>query len=389
MISVAVIGAGNISAQHIEAYLAFPHRCKITYLADIFPEKAEKRNNDYKIGAKINASHKDILNAPDIDLVSVCTPPFCHAEIAVDFLNAGKNVLVEKPMAASLQECDAMIEAAEKSGKTLSVIAQNRFRDPVYNLKKVLDAQLIGKIVHAQVESFWWRAHCYYDLWWRGTWEKEGGGCTLNHAVHHIDMLCWMLGLPEKVSAVMSNAAHDNAEVEDISIAVLQYDGGLCAKGALAQVTSSVIHHGEEQQIIFQGEKGRISWPWRAAAHTGQPNGFPAKEQNTALVNQLNEYYENLPKLQYSLHAGQIDDVLSAIENTNKAGVKPMIGGRDGRNTIELITAIYKAGTEHRTIDLPVKKDDPFYTVSGMKEKVPRFYKKTVSVKELEGNITF
>ncbi|MCL2213847.1 MAG: Gfo/Idh/MocA family oxidoreductase [Treponema sp.] len=388
MISVAVIGTGNISAQHIEAYLAFPQRCKITYLADIFPEKAEKKNNDYRTGAKVSASHKDILNAQDIDLVSICTPPFCHAEIAIDFLNAGKNVLVEKPMAASLQECDAMIEAAKKNGKILSVIAQNRFRDPVYNLKKVLDTQLIGKIVHAQVESFWWRAHCYYDLWWRGTWEKEGGGCTLNHAVHHIDMLCWMLGLPKKVSAVMSNAAHDNAEVEDISVAVLQYDGGLCAKGALAQVTSSVIHHGEEQQIIFQGEKGRISWPWKVVSHIGQPNGFPAGEQNTALINQLNEFYDSLPKLKYSLHAGQIDNVLSAIENTD-SGVKPMIGSEDGRNTIELITAIYKAGTEQRAIDLPVKKGDPFYTVSGMKEKVPRFYEKTASVKELEGNITF
>jgi len=384
MISVAVVGAGNISASHIKGYLAFKDRCRITHLADIFPEKLEKKNSEYNLNAKIAASYKDFLNDPDIDLVSVCTPPFCHAQIAVDFLNAGKNVLVEKPMAASLEECDAMIEAAEKNRKLLSVVAQNRYRDPVYNLKKVLDAKLIGKIVHAQVESYWWRGHSYYDLWWRGTWEKEGGGCTLNHAVHHIDMLCWMLGLPEKVNAVISNASHDNAEVEDISIAVLQYGNDLCTKGALAQVTSSVIHHGEEQQIIFQSEKARVSWPWKTAANIAQPNGFPAGDQNSALINELNDFYESLPKLKHTLHEGQIDNVLSAIET----GAKPLIGAQDGKNTIELITAIYKAGTEMRPVELPIKRDDPFYTVSGMKEKVPRFYKKSKSVDDLEGAIT-
>jgi len=385
MINVAIIGAGNISGQHIDGYLAFPDRCKITHLVDIFPEKADKKNSDRNLGAKVSASHREILDAPDIDLVSVCTPPFCHAEITVDFLNAGKNVLVEKPMAASLEECDAMIAACEKSGKVFSVIAQNRFRDPISGLKKVLDSRLIGKVVHAQVESLWWRGHSYYDLWWRGTWEKEGGGCTLNHAVHHIDMLCWMLGLPKKVSAVISNASHDNAEVEDISAAVLQYEGGLCAKGALAQVTSSVIHHGEEQQLVFQGERARVSAPWRVSANVAQPNGFPAAEQNTALIKQLDDYYASLPKLAHTLHEGQIDDVLAAIET----GSKPMIGGEDGRRTIELIAAIYKAGTEQRTVELPMQKSDPFYTVKGIMEKVPRFYQKTASVGDQGGNITF
>ncbi|MCL2044100.1 MAG: Gfo/Idh/MocA family oxidoreductase [Treponema sp.] len=384
MVSTAIIGTGNISSQHILGYLEFPQRCTITRLADIFPEKAEQKNSEFSLDAAISASHKEIADDPGIDLVSICTPPFCHAEIAIDFLNAGKHVIVEKPMAASPEECDAMIAAAKKSGKILSVIAQNRFRDPIANLKKVLDSGLIGKIVHAQVDSFWWRGHSYYDLWWRGTWEKEGGGCTLNHAVHHIDMLLWMLGLPKNVNAVISNAAHDNAEVEDISVAVLQYEGGLCAKGALAQVTSSVIHHGEEQQLIFQGEHARISAPWKITAHLPQPNGFPGPEQNEALIRQLHDLYESQPELKYSLHTGQIDNVLTAIET----GSQPLIGGEDGKRTIELITGIYKAGTEQRAVELPIKSSDPFYTVSGLLEQVPRFYKKTASAKELKGAIT-
>ena len=384
MISVAIIGTGNISRQHINGYLAFPGRCKITHLADIFPEKTEKINAEYGLQAKVSADYHDFVNALGIDLVSICTPPYCHAEIAVAFLNAGKNVIVEKPMAASLEECDAMVAAAKKSGKVFSVIAQNRFREPIANLKKVLDSGLIGKVVHAQVDSFWWRGHSYYDLWWRGTWEKEGGGCTLNHAVHHIDMLGWMLGLPQKISAVISNASHDNSEVEDVSVAVLQYSGGLCSKGALAQVTSSVIHHGEEQQLIFQGEKARVSAPWKVAANVAQSNGFPQKEQDDVLIKQLNDLYEAQPKLTHTAHEGQIDNVLTAIET----GSRPLIGGEDGRLTIELITGIYKAGCEQRAVTLPIQKDDPFYTVKGIMERVPHFYEKSVSQSELNGSIT-
>jgi predicted dehydrogenase len=386
MIHVAVIGIGNISRLHLEGYLTFPKRCKITHLVDIYPEKAEAKRKEHKLDAQVFSSYKDILKDPAVDLVSICTPPYEHAEAAIAFLKAGKHVIVEKPMAASLEECDAMIRAAKKSGKILSPVAQNRFRDPVMNLKAVLDSGKAGKVTHAQIDSHWWRGHSYYDLWWRGTWEKEGGGCTLNHAVHHIDMLAWMLGRPSKVSAMISNAAHDNSEVEDISVAVMQYGKnagkGLCTKGALAQVTSSVIHHGEEQQVIFQCEKARIAAPWNIAASQPKPNGFPVRDN--AFEKELTRYYESLPTLKYIAHTGQIDNVLTAIET----GADYLIKGEDGRLTIEFITAVYKAGTEGKTIDLPISKKDPFYTVEGITKMTPHFYKKTASVKEFAGSIT-
>jgi predicted dehydrogenase len=387
MIKAAIIGTGSISRMHLEGYSRFSDRCKITGLVDIKPENAENRKKEFPFlaDARVYSSWKDFLdNESGVDLVDICTPPFCHGEIAIGCLNAGKNVIVEKPMAASLAECDAMIAAAEKSGKLLSVIAQNRFRDEVYNLKKTIDTGKIGKILHVQVDSFWWRGHSYYDLWWRGIWEKEGGGCTLNHAVNHIDMLGWMMGLPDELSAIISNASHDNAEVEDISVAVMRYKGGgNIARGALAQVTSSVIHHGEEQQLIFQGEKARISFPWRVKAHLAQPNGFPMSEQNEELIKDLDTFYHALPGLPYTGHTAQIDNVLFALETNGK----PFIGGTDGRLTIELITAIYKAGIEGRMVSLPLQRDDPFYTTEGILKRAPRFYQKTVSAEDLAGEI--
>ena len=368
MIKVAIIGTGAISGAHIEAYLQFPQRCKIVALCDLNPDKAEAKRAQYGLDARVVSDYRELFQ-DGIDLVSLCLPPYVHAPATIDFLKAGSHVIVEKPMASSLKECDEMIEAAKRSGKLLSVIAQNRFRNPIMKLKQVLDSGLAGRILHAQADSLWWRGHCYYDLWWRGTWEKEGGGPTLNHAVHHIDGLLWMLGRPSEVLASMTNVAHDNAEVEDLSIAILKYPSG-----ALGQLTSSVVHHGEEQQYVFQGEHARISAPWRVTASISKPNGFP--ERNEALEQEIQRYYDELPKLEYEGHAGQIENVLDAIEQ----GTPLLIDGVSGRSTLELIMSIYKAASTGETVKLPLQPDDPFYTREGLLKHVPYFYQKSASV---------
>ena len=379
MIQVAIIGTGGISHAHIQAYLLFQERVHIAALVDIVPGKAQKVKEQYHLDADVYENHEDILPRRDIDLADVCTPPFVHASISINCLRSGKNVVCEKPMAASLEECDAMLRARDESGKLLSIIAQNRFRKPIRDLKALLDSGMAGKIRSAEIDSFWFRGHSYYDLWWRGTWEKEGGGCTLNHAVHHIDMLGWMMGLPNRVTSVLANTGHDNAEVEDLSVSVMEYPG------ALATVTASVVHHGEEQQLVFQCEKAKLAAPFDCFASQPQPNGFPLKEPDPAFEARARAFLDALPPVPYEMHAGQLENVIAALET----GEKPAIGGEDGRRTIELITAIYKSGSTHMPAALPLQKDDPFYTVEGIRQNVPHFYEKTASLQDLDGEISF
>ncbi|MBR6309566.1 MAG: Gfo/Idh/MocA family oxidoreductase [Lachnospiraceae bacterium] len=371
MINVAIVGTGGIANMHVHGLLEFKERCRIVALCDIYPEKAEAMKEKYALNdAKVFASHEDMLSSGvKIDVVHVCTPPYVHASISIDCMNAGINVLCEKPMAASLEECDRMLEAEKKNNVTLGIIAQNRFRNGVYKLKKLADSGLAGKICLARVNSEWWRGHSYYDLWWRGTWEKEGGGPTLNHAVHHIDMLNWIEDRsPIEATAVLANVMHDNAEVEDLSLACLKYEDG-----TVAEVLSSVISHGEEQGIILQCADAKISMPWDVKAEVAMENGFPKEERNAELLKKINEYYDSIPDLKYEGHTGEIDNYLTAIEK----GEKPLITGVDGRRTIELITSIFAAGFEKKTISLPIDETSKYYKAEGILKNAVHFYEKS------------
>ena len=379
MLRIGIVGTGGIARAHADAYQRFGQECAVVALCDTAPGRAAALRAERGLDdARVYTDAAEMLRAEDLDLVSVATPPSTHATLAVAALRAGADVLVEKPMAPSLEECDAMIAAARESGRLLSVVAQNRFRDDMATLKEVLDSGLAGPVTHAQVSSAWFRSTAYYDLWWRGTWESEGGGCTLNHAIHHLDLTLWMLGAPRAVTAVLANAAHENAEVEDLSVSVLQYDR------ALAEVTASVVHHGEQQAIVVQGRRARVSQPWDVEATVTRDNGFPAESGDAALVAEIEAVAAAHRPLEHTGHAGQVGDMLDAVRERRR----PAVDGEDGRRAIELVTAIYAAGIERRTVDLPLGPDDPYYRTGALLERAPRFFAKTASVGELPGDIT-
>lgn len=372
MLKVAIIGTGNISRKHIAAYLKFPERCKIVALCDLYQDSMNAQISTFGLKDVVTTTDAKTLAAdPGIDLVSICTPPSCHAELAIMFLNAGKHVLMEKPMAPSLEECEAVRAAAKKSGKMFSSVAQNRFRTPAWRMKKMLDSGILGAVRHVEVNSFWWRTPAYYDMDWRGTWESEGGGCTLNHSVHQIDLMLWMAGMPYEITSLIDNVGHGNSEVEDLSMSFMRFK-----PHAVGQLTSSLVHHGEGQGVIVQAEKGSISTPWEPKASKGRvpDDGFIGGDDEEFLA-ELNRVYNSIPALKYEQHDGQIDDVLGAIEQ----GREPLIGAVDGINAINVIQGIYKSACEHAPVALPIAKGDTFYTNDGILKEAPRFHKKLVS----------
>src|SRR5690554_3592700 len=184
MIKCAVIGLGAISGTHIEGYLSQGDRCKVVAISDMKQENLTRTIEQYKLEIACYTDYKEMLEKEEIDLVSICTPPGTHKEITIDCLRAGKHVLLEKPMAPSLEECDEMIAEAEKADKILSVVAQYRYTGQYYRLKELIESKNAGEMQHIAVDALFWRGQPYYYLDWRGRWSTEGGGCTLNHAVH-------------------------------------------------------------------------------------------------------------------------------------------------------------------------------------------------------------
>jgi len=375
MLRIAILGAGAIADSHIQAYARFPDRARVAALADLFPDKAREKAVKHALEVPVFREVMELLRGCEFEAASVCLPPFEHAPATIALLRAGKHVLTEKPMAPSLQECDQMLAAAQETGTVLSVMAQNRFKTPMMKLRRVLESGLAGRILHAQADSFWWRGSNYYDLWWRGTWAREGGGCTMNHAVHHIDLFQWFMGMPAEVRSIVANLAHENSEVEDFSTSVLRY-----ADGRIGQITASLVHHGEEQRLVFQGERAVVAVPWQVKASRQRENGFP--EDDAALGAELQALYDGPPALEVEGHDGQVANFLDAI-----AGREPLlVDGEQGRRTIELITAIYQSGHVGGPVKLPLGPDAPFYTREGILANARHFHEKTRSVGSFASN---
>lgn len=370
-IGVAIIGAGAIASVHIDAFAGFGDQCAIVAVCDTFVDKAEKLIRDKGLTAAALADYHEALAMDQVDAVSICLPPSLHATVTVEAARAGKHVLCEKPMAASLEECDMMIRAADESGTLLSIVAQNRYKTPNQKVRRLIADGVIGRVQFATVNSLWWRGENYYDIWWRGTWEKETGGCVANHAVHHIDLLQWILGMPDKVNAVLANVGHHNSQCEDVGIAALRYPE------MIVELTTSLVTHSEAQELLFQGEKGSVSVPWGCYACKPLPNGFP--QEDAANRDAIAKAYAALPELDIEGHPAQIRNFLRAIRGEEEL----LIDGREGRKSVELITAVYEAACTEQTVKLPLLPEDDFYQKGGIARRMPHFHEKTRSVDNL------
>lgn len=357
MFKTGIIGCGKVAHLHAKALLGASQ----SHFAAVYSRtlsKAQEFGSLY--GAKGYDSITDMVQKEKLDLVMVCTPHPNHKDPTLEALAAGAHVIVEKPLASNLADCDAMITAAKKHGKKLGVISQRRFYEPVQRLRKAIDDRKIGKPILGTVAMLSWRDEKYYASDpWRGTWEHEGGGVLVNQAPHQLDLLCWLMGDIAEVYGTWANLNHAYIEVEDTALAIVKFKSGALGNIILSNSQKPGIHgkvhiHGsngasvgvepESGAMFIAGRSGITKPPfndlWTIPGEETLPQEWLAAD--TIQFEKIDATYYYIQK--------QIEDLLEALE----AGREPLVTGEDGRKVVELFTSIYRSKESNAPVSFPI-----------------------------------
>ncbi len=248
---LAIVGAGVIGRQHQVVASQLTDRIELVAVVDLEEDKA--RTLAEKAGARAFTSLAQALADEQIDLVAVCTPTGRHAEVAIEALEAGKHVIVEKPAEVTVARTDDIIQAQRKAGTVVSVISQHRFDPSTRLVLEAIRNGELGRLTSGIASIDWWRGQSYYDSGdWRGTWELDGGGALMNQGVHTVDLLVAALGRPVEVFAYTGTLAHERIEVEDVAVGVVRFESG--ALGVLHATTAA--YPGLSARLQVHGDKG-------------------------------------------------------------------------------------------------------------------------------------
>jgi predicted dehydrogenase len=324
-----IVGVGNIAPLHALAIQALPE----AELVAVVTRNAERgKAFAEKYGGMWQPDYAELLQRPDVDVVAICTPHDLHAPMTIATARAGKHVLCEKPMARRTVECDAMIEACDRAGVTLGVVFQSRFEALSLQLKRLIDEGTLGRILWNSANTVWYRSDDYYRSGpWRGTWAHEGGGVLINQAIHAIDLMLWLTGMPDRVTAQMRTLNHA-IEVEDGAIATLEYANGRL--GLIQATTAAYPGYAERLEVygtrgsaIYHKGEARLEW------HLRDPREDHVLEAN------ISSGAANPMDISAAGHAAVFQDFAKAI----RQGRRPVIDGVEGRRSVEVVEAIYRA----------------------------------------------
>jgi UDP-N-acetyl-2-amino-2-deoxyglucuronate dehydrogenase len=336
----AIIGCGVISRTHAEA-IASIEGAHLAVACSRTPEKARQLAEQH--GAAWCTDFREAVVHPEVEAVSICTPSGLHAEPALAAFEAGKYVLVEKPMEITLEKADQMIVAAERAGRRLGVIFQKRFNPAAQYLKEAVDAGKLGRLTLAEASLKWYRSPDYFrSAGWRGTWALDGGGALMNQGIHFVDLLLWLMGPVQSVTAYADTLLH-SIEVEDTLVASLRFQSG--ALGVIEATTTAFPRLSDRLEIVgTQGsvciENGQLRFKYFADEDGGDVGLYGLKPGHGLRA------AEEVPLTGEGGHAAQIADFCSAI----REGRPPAVDGREGRRSLALITAIYESARTGREV---------------------------------------
>ena len=340
VLNFALVGCGRISKRHSELLgLRQIRNAKLVAVCDVVEEKAEKISQKFSVPHFIDMH--TMMRSVAIDVVVVLTESGNHAKHVVALAPYGKHMMVEKPMALTLDDADSMIRACDESGVKLFVVKQNRFNVPVLKLRAALEAGRFGKLVLGTVRVRWCRPQAYYDQdAWRGTWALDGGVLT-NQASHHIDLLEWMMGEVESVFA-MSSTALAKIEAEDTAVVTLRFRNG--ALGVI-EATTAARPTDLEGSISVLGEGGTVEIGGFAV---NQMKVWNFSEPNDGDERAMTDYSVNPPNVYGFGHQAYYEHVVDSI----KKGTPHLVDGLVGRKSLELISAIYESSETGREVPL-------------------------------------
>lgn len=345
-----IVGTGMIAQFHAKAIEAISG-AKLVACFDMVGERADAFGAEN--GCQSYSNLDEMLANSDVDVVTICTPSGVHLDPAIAAAQAGKHLLVEKPLEITLNRCDAIINACKESGVKLGAILPSRFSPANLALKNAIDEGRFGKLTLGDAYVKWWRSQEYYDSGgWRGTWKLDGGGAFMNQAIHNVDLLYWFMGNIDQVVGMTSTIAHERIEVEDVGAATVKFKNGAlgnleattCAyPGLLKKIeihgtTGSVIIE-QDSILLWDFEKKQAGDDQLLAEHGPMEGSTGGASDPTAIS--------------FTGHQKQFEDFIAAI-NENR---EPVIDGHEGRKSVELILAIYQSSWEGRRIDLPLSGD--------------------------------
>jgi predicted dehydrogenase len=338
-IGFGIIGCGVIADFHASALFGLPEEAVLVGVADARLPAAERFAREKQVRAF--ESVDELLACPEIDVVTICVPSGLHAELAIKAANAGKHIIVEKPMAITKEQLDAMEEACERNGVMLSSVAQSRFTSGVRKAKQAIEEGYLGKLVCADVYMKFNRSQEYYNTGgWRGTKAMDGGGALMNQGIHGVDLLLYLAGDVKSVYAVSKTLARQ-IEVEDTLSAVLEFKSG--ATGVIQATTS--VYPGYPRRLELNGDKGTIVLEeGNLIRWDMEDTTLPA----VTLKSNVRSSASAPTDFSADNHTKQFKDVIQAL----RGGTKPLVDLREGRRAVDLILAIYQSAEEKRVIEL-------------------------------------
>jgi predicted dehydrogenase len=360
-VRTALLGCGKVGSIHAAALRELTES---EFVAVCDSDGARAAAFAGRFGVRPYSDPGEMFREAGVEAVLVCTPHPQHAAPVIAAARVGVHALVEKPLAASLADCDAMLAAARVAGTKLGVVSQRRLYEPVLRMKAAIEAGKIGRPVLGVFSMFSWRDEAYYRSDpWRGKWSSEGGGVLVNQSPHQLDLLRWFMGDIEELSGYWANLNHPTVEVEDTALAMIRFkNGGLGSiVTSLSQrpgiYTKVHVHGASGASVGVETDRGATFVAGVSEIEEPPLNDLwtiPGEERLLAEFQAEDRALFRTIKPTTHYHALQIRDFLRAIRENRPA----LVSGEDGRAVVEMFTAVYRSNRDRRPVRFPLAAEE-------------------------------